>query len=75
MWAGVEFLNIRIVRSDDLVNARWADEGIRDKNGQPFRHPQPAPTIEEIRAEAKTLGAAWDSIVEQLGARTTRKAG
>jgi hypothetical protein len=49
-WNGI--LDLRTVRSDDPVNARWTDEGLRDKNGQPFCQPQAAPTIEEIRAEA-----------------------
>ena len=71
-WNGL--LDLRIVRSDDPVNARWTDEGLRNKEGQPFCRPQPAPTIEEIRAEAKVLGAAWDSIVDRLGARTKSKA-
>jgi len=65
-WSGI--LDLRVAPSDDPLNARWTKEGLRNKEGRPFCVPQPAPTMAEIRAQAKALGAAWDAIVAKLDA-------
>jgi hypothetical protein len=61
-------LDLRVVLSDNPVNARWTKEGLRDKDGKPFYTPKPPPTPEEIQEEASRLTAAWNAIVERIGA-------
>ncbi|MGA3105388.1 MAG: hypothetical protein ABSD53_12975 [Terriglobales bacterium] len=63
-WHGI--IDLRVVPSDDPVNARRTEKGTTDQDGKPFYTPPPTPSPEEHRAEADRLGAAWDAIVARL---------
>ncbi|HEX6824308.1 MAG TPA: hypothetical protein VF123_19770 [Candidatus Sulfotelmatobacter sp.] len=64
-WDGIQ--DLRVVASDEPLNACWTEKGILNKDGQPFCHPSRQPTSEEIHAEANRLGAKWDALVRGLG--------
>jgi hypothetical protein len=64
-WYGIQHL--RVSASDEPANARWTEQGLCDKWGQPFYRPSPPPTPEEVQVEADRLRTAWAAIVERLG--------
>lgn len=66
-WAWNGIRNVRIVPSDDPVNARCTKNGLADKDGNAFFPPAPFPSAEEIRQEAKRLNEAWQAIVDSNG--------
>lgn len=61
-WSGIQ--DLRVVASDEPMNARWTEKGLLNKDGKPFSRPPSQATPEEIRAEAERLGSRWDAIVK-----------
>jgi hypothetical protein len=66
-------LDLRVVPSNDAVNARWTEKGVTDKDGNPTYTPPPPASPEEIRASAEKLSAAWEAIVERMDASLKRR--
>src|SRR5437868_408774 len=71
-WLGI--LDIRVVQSDDPVNARWTDKGILNLDGQLFYPPPPPPTKEEILADANRLRARRDALLASIERERKRHA-
>lgn len=63
-WNGI--LDLRVVPSDEPVNASWTEKGVLDKDGQPIHRPPAAPAFEETQEEAKKLRLRWEEIVDRV---------
>lgn len=63
-WNGI--LDLRVVPSDDAVNARWTPNGVLRTRGQAAEAPPPAASLKETAEETKTLSVAWGALVDRI---------
>lgn len=68
-WSGI--LDVRVVLSDDPVNARCTEKSLFDKDGEPIKRTyQPPQKPEDVQAEARRLGAMVEATARRIAAKT-----